>query len=64
MAVVISSEDYQAIEELKLEHVKRRFSNINEDDLVDSDTFFEALESGKYDLDELLPPETCITQFL
>ncbi|WP_283130120.1 type II toxin-antitoxin system Phd/YefM family antitoxin [Enterovibrio norvegicus] len=49
VAVVMSSKDYQAMEELKMELVKLRFSNIDEDDLVDGDTFFEELESGKYD---------------
>lgn len=49
VAVVMSSKDYQAMEELKMELVKLRFSNIDEDDLVDGDTFFEDLESGKYD---------------
>lgn len=49
VAVVMSSKDYQAIEELKMELVKLRFANIDEDDLVDGDTFFEELESGKYD---------------
>ncbi|MBO1898642.1 type II toxin-antitoxin system Phd/YefM family antitoxin [Shewanella sp. BF02_Schw] len=49
VAVVMSSKDYQVMEELKMEIVKLRFSNIDEDDLVDGDTFFEDLESGKYD---------------
>lgn len=49
VAVVMSSKDYQAMEELKMELVKLRFSDIDEDDLVDGDTFFEELESGKYD---------------
>jgi prevent-host-death family protein len=49
VAVVMSSKDYQAMEELKMELVKLRFSNIDDDDLVDGDTFFEELESGKYD---------------
>jgi PHD/YefM family antitoxin component YafN of YafNO toxin-antitoxin module len=49
VAVVMSSKDYQAIEDLKMELVKLRFSNIEEDDLVDGDTFFDDLESGKYD---------------
>jgi PHD/YefM family antitoxin component YafN of YafNO toxin-antitoxin module len=49
VAVVMSSKDYQAIEDLKMELVKLRFSNIEEDDLVDGDTFFDELESGKYD---------------
>lgn len=49
VAVVMSSKDYQVMEELKMELVKLRFANIDEDDLVDGDTFFEELESGKYD---------------
>ncbi|MDV7104571.1 type II toxin-antitoxin system Phd/YefM family antitoxin [Vibrio sp. TH_r3] len=49
VAVVMSSKDYKVIEELKMELVKLRFANIDEDDLVDGDTFFEELESGKYD---------------
>ena len=49
VAVVISSKEYQKIEELKLELVKSRFQNIDEDDLVDGKTFFDELESGKYD---------------
>ena len=49
VAVVISSEEYSKIEELKMELVKSRFSNIDEDDLVDGETFFDELDSGKYD---------------
>ena len=49
VAVVMSSKDYQVMEKLKMELVKLRFANIDEDDLVDGDTFFEELESGKYD---------------
>ena len=47
--VTVSSKDWQIIEEQKMELVKLRFSDLNEDDLVDGDTFFEDLDSGKYD---------------
>ncbi len=36
-------------EKQKMELVKLRFSDLKEDDLVDADTFFEDLDSGKYD---------------
>lgn len=36
-------------EEQKMELVKLRFSDLDEDDLVDADTFFKDLDSGKYD---------------
>ena len=49
VAVVVSSEEYNRIDDLKMELVKARFSDIDEDDLVDGDTFFKELESGKYD---------------
>ena len=49
VAVVMSTKDYQAVEQLKMELVKLRFSNIDNNDLVDGDTFFNDLESGKYD---------------
>ncbi len=49
VAVVISLKEYSKIEELKMELVKSRFSNIDEDDLVDGETFFDELDSGKYD---------------
>ncbi|GAA6172032.1 hypothetical protein NBRC116592_17020 [Colwellia sp. KU-HH00111] len=38
-----------ALELLKMELVKRRFDNIDEDDLVDGKTFWEELNSGKHD---------------
>lgn len=38
-----------AIELLKLELVKQRFENIDEEDLVDGKVFLEDLDSGKYD---------------
>lgn len=36
-------------EDQKMELVKLRFSDLKEDDLVDADTFFEDLDTGKYD---------------
>lgn len=36
-------------EEQKMEFVKLRFSDLDENDLVDADTFFEDLDAGKYD---------------
>lgn len=36
-------------EKLKMDFVKSRFENIDESDLVDGKTFFEDLDSGKYD---------------
>ena len=47
--VTVSSKDWQIIEEQKMEFVKLRFSDLNEDDLVDGDSFFDDLESGKHD---------------
>lgn len=44
VAVVISSKEYAKIEELKMELIKARFSNIDEDDLVDGETFFAELD--------------------
>ena len=38
-----------AMELLKLELVKQRFENIDEDDLVDGETFRKDLNAGKYD---------------
>jgi len=49
VAVVVSTKEYQRIEELKMELVKARFDNIDENDLVDGQTFFDELDSGKYD---------------
>lgn len=44
VAAVISSKEYAKIEELKMELIKARFSNIDEDDLVDGETFFAELD--------------------
>lgn len=49
VAVVVSLEEYNKIEQLKMELVKSRFENIDECDLVDGKTFFEELDSSKYD---------------
>ncbi len=49
VAVVISSKEYRRMEALKMEVVKSRFANIEHDDLVDGETFFEELDLGKYD---------------
>jgi len=49
VAVVISSKEYKKLEALKMEIIKSRFQSIDENDLVDGKTFFEELDSGKYD---------------
>ncbi len=49
VAVVLSSDEYNKIEQLKMELVKSRFANINENDLVDGDTFLDQLDSGSYE---------------
>ena len=49
VAVMISSKEYSKIEALKLELIKSRFDNIDDNDLVDGETFFNDLDSGKYD---------------
>lgn len=49
VAVVVSTKEYQRIEELKMALVKARFDNIAENDLVDGETFFDELDSGIYD---------------
>lgn len=45
----VSSKGRPITEVQKMELVKLRFYDLNEDDLVDSDSFFEDLDSGKYD---------------
>ena len=47
--VVMSSQELQFTEEQKMALVKVRFSDIDDNDLVDGDTFFEELDSGIYD---------------
>lgn len=49
VAVVLSLREYQLMEELKMELVKSRFTDVDDSDLVDGDTFFNDLDSGKYD---------------
>ena len=49
VAVIVSSEEYNRFEELKMELVRSRFENIDEDDLVDGNDFLDELDSGKYD---------------
>lgn len=49
VAVVMSSLGSQLTEEQKVELVKARFSDIDESELVDGDTFFKELDSGIYD---------------
>ena len=49
VAVVISSKEYKKLEALKMEIIKSRFQSIDENDLVDGETFFDELDSGKYD---------------
>lgn len=49
VAVIISSDEYSRIEELKMELVKSRFENIDENDLMDGNAFLDELDSGKYD---------------
>lgn len=49
VAVVISSKEYKKIEALKMEVVKSRFAVVNDDDLMDGESFFNELDSGKYD---------------
>lgn len=49
IAVVMPSNEYKKIEDLKMELVKLRFQNIDEDELVEGAAFFDELDSGKYD---------------
>ncbi|SEK56082.1 prevent-host-death family protein [Colwellia chukchiensis] len=49
VAVILSSEEYSRIEELKMELVRSRFENIDEIDLMDGNDFIDGLDSGKYD---------------
>ena len=49
VAVIVSSEEYNRFEELKMELVRSRFENIDENDLVDGNDFLDELDSGKYD---------------
>lgn len=47
--VVMSSQESQFTEEQKMALVKARFSDIDDNDLIDGDTFFKDLDSGMYD---------------
>ena len=49
VAVLLSTDEYNKIEEMKMELVKARFENIDEDDLMDGDEFRKELNEGKYD---------------
>lgn len=49
VAVVLSTNEYKKIEELKRQLVKSRFANIEESDLVEGEQFFKDLDSGMYD---------------
>ncbi|CAM3609338.1 Phd_YefM [Vibrio aerogenes CECT 7868] len=53
VAVVMSAEDYQSIEAMKLQLLQARASQAKADiaagDLIDGETFFDELEAGKFD---------------
>lgn len=49
VAVVLSTAEYERMETLKMELVKSRFENIDEDDLQEGNRFLDELDSGKYD---------------
>lgn len=49
VAFVISAKEYKKLEDMKMELVKARFQNISEEDLQDAQSFFDELDSGKYD---------------
>lgn len=49
VAVVLSTDEYNKIEEMKMELVKSRFENIDEDDLMDGEEFRKRLNAGEYD---------------
>jgi len=53
VAVVISMEEYESLEELKLRLLQSRVAqakiDIAADNLVDGETFFSELESGQHD---------------
>ena len=53
IAVVISADEYQSMETLKLRLLQTRaliaVEDINNDETVDGEQFFAELESGKYD---------------
>lgn len=53
VAVVISMEDYKRLENLKLQVLKMRAAQVDEDiaskNVVDGEQFFDELESGHHD---------------
>ena len=53
VAMIISIEDYNATEELKLryvqEHIQEALDDIENGNVEDGDTFFQELMAGKYD---------------
>lgn len=53
VAVVVSAEEYKNIEEMKLYLLQSRASQANHDiadgNLVDGESFFDELESGRHD---------------
>ena len=53
VAMIVSIEDYNVTEELKLryvqEHIKEALDDIEDGNVEDGDTFFQDLMAGKYD---------------
>ena len=49
VAVVLSIDEYNKIEEMKMELVKARFENIDEDDLMDGKEFRKILNADECD---------------
>jgi prevent-host-death family protein len=53
VAVVVSIEEYNATEEMKLryvrEHIQEALADIENGNVEDGDTFFQGLIAGKYD---------------
>lgn len=49
VAVVLSTKEYQKLEDLKMQLIRSRFDNIEKDDLVEGEQFFKDLDSGMYD---------------
>ena len=47
VAVVLSIDEYNKIEEMKMELVKARFENIDEDDLMDGKEFRKILNADE-----------------
>jgi hypothetical protein len=47
--VKMTQERREKQEELKMEMVKARFADIDDDDLIEGQTFFDELDTGKYD---------------